>query len=118
MTARKARTARPKPVIVPLDLQVIGAGGPAPVAEFMFARDIKRRWRVDYAWLEEKLVVEVEGAVWTQGRHTRGSGYLKDIEKYNELALRGWRLIRVTYEMLDIHDGRALAITLRALGLS
>lgn len=73
-----------------------------------------RRWRIDRAWPEHGMVAcEVEGAVWTQGRHTRGSGFIGDIEKYNELALAGWLLVRVTYAM--IADGSAVAVIRRAL---
>jgi very-short-patch-repair endonuclease len=71
---------------------------PAPVAEYRFAPP--RRWRLDYAWPDARLALEVEGGVWTRGRHTRGSGFVKDMEKYNELAARGWRLLRVTPDLL------------------
>lgn len=55
-----------------------------------------RRWRFDYAFPELKVAIEVEGAVWTKGRHTRGAGYIKDMEKYNTAAMMGWTVIRVT----------------------
>src|SRR5574343_1951378 len=67
---------------------------PTPVKEFRFAPP--RRWRIDYAWPDYRLAVEIEGAVWCQGRHTRGSGFVKDIEKYNSLTLAGWSLLRFT----------------------
>jgi very-short-patch-repair endonuclease len=60
----------------------------------------KRRWRIDYACPELKLAIEVEGGAWINGRHTRGSGFLKDMEKYNELAAADWILIRTTPENL------------------
>lgn len=53
-----------------------------------------RKWRVD--WFHESgVAIEIEGSVWTQGRHTRGSGFLADIEKYNALAEQGILLFRV-----------------------
>ncbi len=55
-----------------------------------------RRWRFDYALPELKLAIEVEGAVWTNGRHTIGSGFIKDMEKYNTAASMGWTILRVT----------------------
>jgi very-short-patch-repair endonuclease len=55
-----------------------------------------RKWRFDYAIPEHKIALEVEGGVWTRGRHTRPEGFLGDIEKYNEAALLGWRVFRVT----------------------
>lgn len=55
-----------------------------------------RRWRFDYAIPEHKIAVEVEGGVWTNGRHTRPQGFLGDIEKYNTATLMGWRVFRTT----------------------
>lgn len=55
-----------------------------------------RKWRFDYAIIEHKIAIEVEGGIYTNGRHTRGSGFLKDIEKYNTATCGGWRLIRTT----------------------
>jgi len=76
------------------------AGIPAPEVEYRFTS--ARRWRLDYAWPEPKykIALEVEGAVWAQGRHTRGSGFVKDMEKYNELSILGWRLLRVTPQQM------------------
>lgn len=55
-----------------------------------------RKWRFDYAIPSHKIAVEVEGGVWSGGRHTSPQGFLNDIEKYNCAALMGWRLFRVT----------------------
>jgi len=55
-----------------------------------------RKWRFDFAWPQHLVAVEVEGGTWVGGRHTRGSGFAKDCEKYNEAACLGWRLVRVT----------------------
>lgn len=62
--------------------------------------DPDRNWRIDYAIPAQMIAIEVEGGVWTNGRHTRGSGFLKDMEKYNELACKGWALLRVTPDTL------------------
>lgn len=56
----------------------------------------KRRWRFDYAMPKSKIALEVEGGVWTHGRHTRPQGFLSDIEKYNMATLMGWRVFRTT----------------------
>lgn len=55
-----------------------------------------RRWRFDFALPTFKVAIEVEGGVWTAGRHTRPRGFLGDIEKYNAAAALGWRVLRVT----------------------
>lgn len=59
-----------------------------------------RKWRFDYALPYYKIAVEVEGGVWTGGRHIRPQGFLGDIEKYNTAALLGWRVFRTTPDKL------------------
>lgn len=54
-----------------------------------------RRWRADFAHVGTKVLVEIEGAVWANGRHTRGSGFIADAEKYNCAALDGWFVFRL-----------------------
>ena len=61
-------------------------------AEYKFLRD--RKFKFDFALLEPEIAIEIEGAVWVQGRHTRGSGFIKDMEKYNLAAKYGWRVFR------------------------
>lgn len=55
-----------------------------------------RKWRFDYAIPAHKIALEVEGGVWTGGRHTSPKGFLGDIEKYNTATLLGWRVFRTT----------------------
>ena len=81
-----------------------------PIAEYQFAKP--RRWRFDYAWPDAKVALEVDGGVWSRGRHVRGSGFLKDMEKLNRATVLGWRVIRTTPDRLcsedTINDLRAL----------
>lgn len=72
-----------------------------------------RRWRFDFAWPNVKLAVEVEGATWTNGRHTRGAGYESDCEKYNTATLAGWKVLRFTSSM--VKSGMAIQIIKQAL---
>lgn len=74
-----------------------------------------RRWRFDYAIPHLKLAIEVEGGIWTQGRHTRGAGFLGDMEKYNAAAAAGWTLYRTTpkklmsaetFDMIKLHASK------------
>lgn len=59
-----------------------------------------RRWRFDFCWPDHKFSVEVEGGVFTNGRHTRGAGYSADLEKYNEAVMLGWKVLRFTGSMV------------------
>lgn len=76
----------------------LGLGIPAPIREHVFAPP--RKWRFDLCWLKEKVALEIEGGVWTQGRHTRGKGFIKDIEKYNMATAMGWKVLRCTPDQL------------------
>ena len=79
-------------------IQLQLSGLPEPQREFMFHR--KRKWRFDLAWPELLIAVEVEGGIWTGGRHVRGEGYEADCEKYNEAQLAGWMVLRFTPGMI------------------
>ena len=87
------------------------AGLPAPVPQFRFAPP--RQWKADFAWPEARLLVEVDGGVFTRGRHTRGAGYIKDCEKLNAAVLAGWRVLRVTRP--HIRRGQAVQWVTQAL---
>lgn len=73
-------------------------GGPPLKSEFRF--DDRRRWRFDFAHPFASIAIEIEGGQWTGGRHTRGSGFQADCEKYNAATLAGWRVFRFTGPML------------------
>ena len=66
----------------------------------------ERRWRFDFANPGLKLAVEVEGGVFQHGRHTRGSGFEKDAEKYNAAAMDGWMVLR--YSTQQVKKGYAI----------
>lgn len=69
-------------------------GGPDMVPEFRFHP--LRKWRFDRSHLETKIAVEIEGGIWNNGRHTRGTGFAEDALKYNQAILLGWRVFRLT----------------------
>ena len=84
---------------------------PVPVQEYRF--DPSRRWRFDFAYPDKKLAIEVEGGVYTGGRHVRIGGFENDAEKYNTAALMGWMVLRFTPKMID--SGLALMQIERAM---
>ena len=66
-------------------------GIPLPEPEFRFAPP--KRYRMDFAWPEHKLALEIQGGIWIRGRHTRGAALLKEWTKLNLAASMGWRFI-------------------------
>jgi very-short-patch-repair endonuclease len=91
--------------------QINWAGLPEPVREFRFHPT--RRWRFDLAWPGHMLAIEIDGGIWSRGRHTRGAGYRRDCIKLNEALILGWRVLRVTPDM--VMDGTALEYIMHAL---
>jgi very-short-patch-repair endonuclease len=87
-------------------------GGPNLEFEHRFSPT--RRWRFDFAHVESKTAIEVEGGTWSGGRHTRGSGYSKDCEKYNAATLAGWSVFRLTREMLSLENIQPIRDFVRA----
>lgn len=60
-----------------------------------------RRHKFDLAFPCALLGVEIEGGIWTGGRHTRGSGWIGDQEKYNMAAEIGWTILRYTPDDIE-----------------
>ena len=66
--------------------------------EFKFHPD--RKWRADFYIVDHMLLVEVEGGIWSGGRHTRAKGYIGDMEKYNAAVALGYRVLRFSTEQV------------------
>lgn len=67
------------------------AHGLHPVAEHRF--DEARKWRFDFAFPDKRVALEVQGGLFTGGRHSRGPALLKEHEKLNAAACAGWRIL-------------------------
>lgn len=72
-----------------------------------------RRWRFDFAFPEQKLAVEIHGAIFTQGRHSRGKGIEGDMEKINAAQELGWNVYCVSGGM--VKSGQAVSMVERLL---
>lgn len=81
------------------------------VKELQFHPD--RKWRFDYAFPSRKIAIEIDGAIWTLGRHNRPRGYLADMEKLNTAASMGWLVLRFsTDERFYLSTRRLIDVTL------
>lgn len=95
-----------------LEFQIRAYKLPAPIREHRF--NPERRWRFDFAWIQSRVALEVEGGIWIQGRHTRGGkAFIADCDKYNAATLGGWKIFRVTGE--HIRSGEAIDLLQKAL---
>jgi very-short-patch-repair endonuclease len=117
LRAGKAAPARKRTALYELTLvqQIVLAKLPAPVLEHPGIPG--RKFRFDLAWPDRHVALEIDGAVWINGRHSRGSGVQKDCEKFSLAAIYGWRVMRVTPD--QVKSGKALrwlGLALRASG--
>ena len=55
-----------------------------------------RDFRFDFAFLDHKLLIEVDGATYSGGRHVTGTGYEADCTKLNQAILCGFRVLKFT----------------------
>ena len=100
MPARRAapRPPRPSPPLSGPARVVIALcqaqGWPAPVPELRFAPP--RFWRFDLAWPTARVAVEIQGGIFSRGRHVRGAALLREWEKLNTAALAGWAVLLVS----------------------
>ena len=73
---------------------------PEPVREYRFHS--KRKWRLDFAFVPEKLAVEIQGGAWIKGAHNTAIGQQRDLEKQREAVKLGWRIL--PFNTLDLKD--------------
>jgi len=66
----------------------------------------KRKWRADFHLVDKRILVEVEGGIWSGGRHTRGKGYIGDMEKYNAATMMGFQVLRFSTD--QVKSGHAI----------
>jgi hypothetical protein len=125
----KTKTAKPKaaPKLSAeqmLLIEQLRGKGYAALPEVRFHPS--RKWRIDVSVTPlvetvsqgmkphgAPIAIEINGGAWSRGRHTRGAGYVKDMEKLNMLTELGWRVLQFTPQ--QVRDGSALEQIVRCL---
>jgi very-short-patch-repair endonuclease len=87
--------------------------GPDLVREYRFHHE--RRWRADFAHLQARVLIEIEGGIWVNGRHNRAAGFDADLEKYLEASLAGWRVFRFGPDQITLENVERLAALVAAV---
>ena len=72
-----------------------------------------RKFRFDFAFLKERLLVEINGGTYSRGAHARPLGIKRDYEKGNLAVQFGWRVLQFDADM--VKSGQALEFTERML---
>ena len=65
-------------------------------------------FRLDFAFPEQEIGIELQGGTWVNGGHNRGAQMSKDYEKLNSAQACGWKVFQFSTDMLR-NDPRACA---------
>jgi hypothetical protein len=58
-----------------------------------------KRYRLDFAHSLSRTGIEIQGGVYSRGRHVTGSGYERDCKKYNLAYTSGWTIFLLSAAM-------------------
>ena len=62
----------------------------------------KRKFRADFLCPTLKIIWEINGGQYLNGRHNRGGvGYENDLTKLNMAQVNGYKILQFTYQMLS-----------------
>ena len=91
--------------------QAAAAGLPA------FEREVcvipGRKFRFDFCWREERLLVEINGGTYTKAAHSTGVGIARDYEKIRLAQDCGWKVY--PFDGKAVKSGEAIEIVRKAL---
>jgi very-short-patch-repair endonuclease len=68
-----------------------------------------RKFRFDFAFIQERLLIEVQGGTFSGGAHGRGVGIHRDYEKGNLAVQHKWRVLQ--FDTKQVKSGEAVAFT-------
>lgn len=72
-----------------------------------------RKFRFDFCFRKERLLIEINGGTYSRGAHARPLGIKRDYEKGNLAVQFGWRVLQFDADM--VKSGQALEFTERML---
>ena len=85
---------------------------PPFVREYRF--HVERKYRFDFAWVDRKVAVEIDGGIFNGGAHSNPMNILRDMQKGNLATMEGWRVLH--YTPADVKCGIAIKGIKQLLG--
>ena len=86
-----------------MQLDAAGLGG--YVREFQAIPG--RKFRFDFCWKQQRLLVEINGGTYSKGAHSTGTGIARDYEKIRLGQACGWEVY--PFDTKEVKNGSALA---------
>lgn len=74
-----------------------------------------RKFEADFAFPDRRLLIEVQGGIYSRAAHGSITGILADNERLNLATLNGWGMFRFTPD--QVKDGTAIETIRKALGI-
>ena len=95
--------------------QIRRRGLPEPMQEYKAVLETTgRKWAWDMAWVEQRLLVEVQGGTFMRkSHHSTGTGIHRDLLKANTAVELGWRLL--SFDSPMVKSGEAVGTIERML---
>lgn len=84
---------------------------PLPSSQYKIRGEGRFLARVDFAYPDARLAIEVDGYRWHSGRQR----WQRDLARRNVLTTLGWRVIHMTSTDLDERSGEIVALVAGAL---
>ena len=95
------RTGQPE-LLLALHLTELGV-----TFERQYAYVPGRRFRADFGLVADRLLIEVQGGIFTGQAHGSIRGVLADIERGNLATLHGWRRLCFTPQQVETGEAKA-----------
>lgn len=77
--------------------------------EYPFAKSLKRKYRADFANIESKVIIEIQGGIYGKGGHSSISGIKRDCEKFFCAAQLGWYVFPLYADMIEFSNLKIIA---------
>ena len=77
-----------------------------------------RDWHFDVAFPDRKVACEINGGIYTKGRHVRPKGYLNDCAKIRDAGKLGWRVLPFPAPLLNTEPSTCINDLACALDVS
>lgn len=88
---------------------------PTPLRQYKFAKSLDRNFECDFCFVEQRLIVEVNGGIWFKGggAHSRPKKIEQDMERQQYAVYLGFFMMAFTPD--EVFSGHAVDWTAKTL---
>ena len=99
------------------NLSLLYKDHPPMVEQFYYAKP--RQFRADYAFVAQRVLVEIEGGIYGgEGHGGDYKGIVADLRRSRHASANGWRVFRVSRACLEKEPGEVFDLLRKTLGNS